>query len=348
MLNELYELPEGLLDQESRDLEAFLGGPTLIHLPGHREPPLFLSVLLHGNETGGWDALRALLRQRRQRLGQLKLPRALSFFIGNVAAAAQGLRHLPRQPDYNRVWPGSDLATTPEHDLMLRVVAILRDRGLFASIDLHNTTGINPHYGCVTDLDQPSLHLAALFSRTLVYVRHTRGVQTLAMRDLCPAVTLECGKVGDKRGIAHAQDYIDACLHLAELPGHPVAPQDIDLYHTVAKVQIRADRDFAYPPGQADLILSPDLESFNFCQLPPGTRFGRITQGQAMPLVVSDARGGDMTARYFHIQDDELRLSRTAMPSLITHDETIIRQDCLCYLMEPYSHPVRHRQRSPL
>ena len=62
MLTERYELPEGLLDQDSRGLEAYLGGPTLIHLPGKRQPALFISVLLHGNETSGWDALRALLR----------------------------------------------------------------------------------------------------------------------------------------------------------------------------------------------------------------------------------------------------------------------------------------------
>jgi hypothetical protein len=34
------------------------------------------------------------------------LPRSLSLFVGNTAAAEQGVRHLPEQPDYNRVWPG--------------------------------------------------------------------------------------------------------------------------------------------------------------------------------------------------------------------------------------------------
>ena len=341
MLRELHEVPAGLLDQDSRGLAALLGGPTLIHLPGRRQPALFVSVLLHGNETSGWDALRALLRQRLARWGELRLPRALSLFIGNVAAAAQGLRHLPHQPDYNRVWPGSDLAPTPEHDLMRRVLDRLGERGLFASIDLHNTTGTNPHYGCVTQLDARSLHLAALFSRTLVYIRHTQGVSATALGALCPAVTLECGKVGEQHGVSHAQEYIDACLHLSDLPRHPVAPQDIDLYHTVAQVQIRAGHPFTHAPGQADLVLAPDLEGFNFCELAPGTSFGRVmTPGRAFPLLVRDAAGLDVTARYFHIEDGELRLTRAAMPTMLTRDETIIRQDCLCYLMAPYRDPL--------
>ncbi len=53
MLQELHTLPAGLLETTPRDLEAVLGGPTLIHLPGDREPPLFISVLLHGNEPVG-------------------------------------------------------------------------------------------------------------------------------------------------------------------------------------------------------------------------------------------------------------------------------------------------------
>ncbi len=117
MLHQLDQLPADLLQADSRDLHLLLGGPTLIHLPGGREPPLFVSVLLHGNETVGWDAVRGLFQERILRHGELRLPRALSLFIGNVAAAAQGVRHLPDQPDYNRVWPGGELPHTPEHDL---------------------------------------------------------------------------------------------------------------------------------------------------------------------------------------------------------------------------------------
>ncbi len=60
MLQQLDHIPSGLLSW-SYQLEQILGGPTLIHLSGHREPALYISVLMHGNETAGWDALRQLL-----------------------------------------------------------------------------------------------------------------------------------------------------------------------------------------------------------------------------------------------------------------------------------------------
>ena len=230
LLRELERLPEGLLATESTGLEALLGAPTLIHLSGTRGPALFVSVLMHGNETVGWDALRLLLGERIARFGEPRLPRDLSLFIGNVAAAAHGVRRLPGQPDYNRVWPDGEPGHTAEHRLMAAVVQILRQRGVFASIDLHNNTGSNPHYACVNRLDNRFLHLATLFSRTVVYFLRPRGVQSLALAELCPAVTLECGKVGEASGVRHARDLVDAALHLAEIPDHPVAPQDIDLF----------------------------------------------------------------------------------------------------------------------
>jgi hypothetical protein len=343
MLQELHALPDGLLDTDSHGLEALLGAPTLIHLPGERELALFVSVLMHGNEPVGWDGVRALLCEYRERFGSLRLPRRLSLFIGNVAAAAAGLRHLPDQPDYNRVWPGTELPHTPEHDLMAQVVEIMRTRGVFASVDVHNNTGCNPHYGCVNVLDNRYLHLATLFSRTVVYFVRPKGVQSIAMAGLCPAVTLECGKVGERHGTDHAREYLDACLHLSALPEHPVAPRDIDLFHTVAQVKVPEGLRFGFPPGDADILFSPELERFNFRELPAGTALGRITCTNGCRLDVRDEQGRDVAERYFHQQDGELRLKTAVMPSMLTCNEAVIRQDCLCYLMERYNDHVPQR-----
>ena len=53
-LNEIDYLPEGLLGTPVQGLEALLGGPTLVHLPGRRPEPLFVTVLAHGNEGTGY------------------------------------------------------------------------------------------------------------------------------------------------------------------------------------------------------------------------------------------------------------------------------------------------------
>jgi len=337
MLLELHDLPTGILDTDARDLDRLLGAPTLIHLPGEREPALFVSVLMHGNENVGWEGIRTLLRQRRERFGKLRLPRSLSLFIGNVSAAAAGVRHLPGQPDYNRVWPGTELPHSREHDLMRQVVEIMKRRGIFASVDVHNNTGYNPHYGCVNVLDNRYLYLATLFSRTVVYFTRPKGVQSIAMSGLCPAVTLECGKVGEKLGTDHAREYLDACLHIAILPEHPVPPHDIDLFHTVAQVKVPGDVSFGFPPGEADILFSPELERLNFRELPSGTSFGQVARANGFRLDVRDEQGEDVAERYFRLEDGELRLATPVMPSMLTRNEAVIRQDCLCYLMERFN-----------
>ena len=36
------------------------------------------------------------------------------------------------------------------------------------------------------------------------------------------------------------------------------------------------------------------------------------------------------------VENGKVYLNRTLMPAMITLDKTIVRQDCLCYLLEDY------------
>ncbi|ANB01263.1 M14 family metallopeptidase [Ectothiorhodospira sp. BSL-9] len=329
-------LPEGFTQTPPGQIHELLPEPTLIHLQGRREPPLFISVLLHGNEPVGLQAVQALLRD----LPAAGLPRSLYLFVGNVQAAAQGVRRLPGQPDFNRVWPGTEHPECAETALMRQVVDTVTQGPLFASVDVHNNTGLNPHYACVNRLDNRFLQLATLFGRTVVYFIRPRGVQSMALAAHCPAVTLECGKPEDAHGIEHARDYLHACLNLADIPDSPVAHHDLDLFHTVAQVKIPDSVKISFTPGEAELIFDPDLDHMNFRELPSGTVLARVNSKQQLRLVAHDEQGVDVTPRYFETIRDRLVLTRRVMPSMLTLDETIIRQDCLCYLMERMSPPT--------
>ncbi len=340
MLRELDHIPEGLLELNAIQLEAALGGPTLIHLPGRREPGLFVSVLMHGNEPVGWEALRGLLRHYRPGGGEQSLPRSLSIFIGNVSAAAQGVRHLDGQPDYNRVWPGCEEGDrdSVEHRMMQQVVDTMVSKGLFASVDLHNNTGVNPHYACINVIDDRFMHLATMFGRLVVYFIRPCGVQSKAMAQHCPAVTLECGKVGQTHGVEHARDYLQAILHLFEYPTHQVAEQDIDLLHTVATVKVGDDVTFGFGDAGADICFVQDLDHLNFRELPRGTSLGRVNMDSGFGLEVYDEQGNEVSEQYFVLDGGELRLRNPVIPSMLTRDQTVVRQDCLCYLMERYGY----------
>ncbi len=330
MLTEMDHLPAGLLETDVTGLHELLGGPTLVHLPGRRPDPLFVTVLTHGNETTGFRALQALLRDYHDR----ELPRALSVFIANVAAAAEGRRFLDGQPDYNRVWPGTDHTGYPEIVMMEQVVEIMKKRGLFASLDIHNNSGINPHYACINRVDNQFLHLAALFSRTVVYFIRPLGVQSMALSYVCPAVTIECGKPGQEYGVEHVRDYIDACLHINELPEHPVSSHDVDLFHTVATVKVPDDVSFGFGEAAADLRLVEGLDHLNFRELPTETVLGWRSGDSEPRLSVRDDNGMEVFDNYFRFDGESLLTARPFMPSMFTLDETIIRQDCLGYLME--------------
>lgn len=333
MLNVLSAIPDGLLELEAPRLHERLSGPTLIHLPGRREGTLFVSVLLHGNEESGWLAMRAMLRGYAGK----ELPRPLSLFIGNVAAARERERFLPGQLDYNRIWEDEPaLAGRAEVELPRRVLQEMEARTLFAAIDIHNTTGINPRYASVRRLDARTLQLAVLFGRTVVYFRRPKGVQVGAFSRLCPAVTVECGQSGEPSGVAHAREFVEACLQLSHLPEHPVAPHDIDLFHTVAIARVPQGLRFGFGGEGLDLRLAPDLDHLNFRELPVGTTFGWVRPGSGGSLEVHDELGGEVGERFFTLADGELRTRVPVIPALLTCRVEAIRQDCLCYLMERY------------
>lgn len=185
-LKQFDNLPPGLLDIPVEALHTLVPEPALFHLPGKRPETLFVSVLLHGNESTGFLAVQQLLQKYREQ----SLPRGLTLFFGNTQAARHNLRRLDGQPDFNRIWPGTGLPASAETAWAAQICQVMRRRGVFASVDVHNNTGRNPHYACINKLEPEFLHLGALFGRLLVYFTQPKGIQSGAFAEFCPAVTL--------------------------------------------------------------------------------------------------------------------------------------------------------------
>jgi succinylglutamate desuccinylase len=322
-------IPQELLDAKTDELHRIIPNPTLIHLSGKKTQPIFISVLQHGNEPTGFLALQALLKKYQSH----DLPRSISIFFGNTQAASQNQRRLNNQPDFNRIWPGTELPLTIETGIASEIVTIMQQKCPFASIDIHNNTGLNPHYACINKLENRFLQLASFFSRLIVYFTRPKGVQSAAFAEFCPAVTLECGKPGQKYGVKHAFDFLDTILHLEELSDNAVNPRNIDLFHTVARVKVKDDIDFSFQ-NQASLMLNTDLEWMNFTEIPASTPLGRVNHQTPLPLTAINEQGQDVSNDFFSINNLELQIRRQTMPSMLTLDEQVIRQDCLCYLME--------------
>jgi succinylglutamate desuccinylase len=335
-VTEWKSLPAGFLECDASEIIRFSEQPILLHLTGRKTQPLVLSILLHGNEDTGWRALQMVLRKYRQ----TELPRSLTVFIGNITAAHERVRRLNTQPDYNRIWPGTLLAGLPEAELAASVVQRMQALKPFAFIDIHNNTGKNPFYACVTEVNAQNLYLARLFSRTVVYFRTPVGTAAGAMNALCPSITVECGKAGSTAGDEQAAQLIEAALHLDHFPVSDHTSDDVEVYHTVATVKIAPEASFRFSSGTGDIVFQQNFEDWNFCELPAGTVLAEQT-GNSPLLQISDESGADAHAEFIDLTEGKLRLRRSVMPAMITMNQQVIRQDCLCYLMERYEQTTR-------
>lgn len=327
-LRTLERWPAGLEHVAAPELQQRLGGPTLIDVGGDAEPPLFVSVLLHGNETSGWDGLRRLIGHAIA--ADRPLRRRLVVLIGNVAAAADGMRTLPGQQDFNRIWHGAE---GPEGELAAAIKQALSHRHLFAAVDLHNNTGQNPHYAVLTDLSRDNLGLAYLFDDKAVHVRQPDTVFTRWFAGRAPAVTLELGPVGDARCADRAYDYLARLLELNSIPDPDMAR--LSVYRAQARVYVPDGVAFSFAGDGLDtpLVLTGGLEAVNFHRLPAGTEFAATALPADRALQIRDVADAAVTDLYLRAHDGRLLLRQPVVPAMYTTDPMVVRQDCLCYFM---------------
>lgn len=331
MIHYCSEVSDQLLACTAAELHRYLAGPTVFHIAGERNPPLFLSTLQHGNEDSGWEALRELLQSWRGR----PLPRSLVLFVANVEAARFGLRRLDHQPDFNRCWPGAAAGATTIHRALAELTAQMRAAGVFISVDIHNNSGRNPHYAAITRLRPQWLYLARLFERQAVYYQHPTGTQADAFSAFCTAITVECGKAGNAEAVPHCRDFLERLLRLEQLPTQFDSGKDLRLYQTVARATVAPGLEFGFGKGAQDIDFVGDIETLNFQQLATGTVLAQLHGARAAAVHAVDSEGEDVTGRYLAVDPaGRLVVQRPFTPAMLSTDPRIVRQDCLCYIME--------------
>ncbi len=324
----LQTLPPGLLDLDATELASALGGPALIHVTGQQEPPVLVSVLLHGNETSGWDGVRQLLQRH-------PIPaRSVILLIGNVAAAAQGVRKLPHQQDFNRIWQD---AGGEEGQLRTSVMAALDGVDLHAVVDLHNNTGWNPVYGLVSQLDADSLGIATLFSHRVVHIIEPVTTLARAFDHRCPAVTMELGPVGVPAHVERVTTDLETLLTLPHRPAPNL--KSLTLYRSLGRVEIADCVPFSFLDEQpkTPLVLTGS-EEMNFRTLAEGSLFAVCEQNNV--LRVTGPGQHDITSDCFVRMGNRIVTRKPLVVAMYTMSKPAISQDCLCYFMEEMTLPI--------
>ncbi|MBL4773366.1 MAG: succinylglutamate desuccinylase/aspartoacylase family protein [Alcanivoracaceae bacterium] len=339
MIKQFNHLPEGLLNLPAQRLYTKIDNHTLIHLKGKIKRPVFISILQHGDEYTGWDALKDYLNNH-----QHILPRSLSILFGNVQAARYNVRQLDDQPDFNRSWPSQLKLDCPIATTMQEITDIMKQHKPFASVDIHNNSGRNPHYSGINSLDPLFLNLASLFSDTMIYFTTPFGIQSGAFAKFCPSVTVECGLSGASDGTEQTHTFLELLLSQSNLTHVPGILEHQKVYKIVATVKIKEHIDYSFENQNHQFSLVNDLDFLNFHQVDVGQEFGHLNQELArqntMPFVVTDEHNNDITTQYFINVDDKVVTNKSFVPSMITQNIQAIRHDCLCYIMQPINAPI--------
>lgn len=320
--------PPGLQALPASELLGFLGGPALIEVPGEGPETVFVSLLLHGNEASGWEAVRRWLR------GLDGAPRRSHvLLVANPMAAARGVRRLPEQPDFNRIWGGAPPADPLLAELRAAAEEI-RARPLRLAIDLHNNNGPNPcHAMCMRGPGFVDARgWAGAFADRTVGVEMELGTIMEFFGRRRAAVTLECGLPGSEEGIALALEF----LELVDGAAGPPPPAGA-YYGMAGRLRLKPGASACFGNGAADVSFPANLaQLFNFRELAAGEAFARVNGGPAEPIELCDAKGAPRPNDLFARRGDELVVARGFMPAMLVADAGIVRQDCLGYVLEPW------------
>lgn len=316
-----HELSPDVLECTAAQLASVLDGPALFDLGKPGRDPLFVSVLLHGNETSGWEAVRRLF----SRHPELTESSSVLVFVGNVLSAKKGVRKLEGQPDYNRVWNGG---ATPEHRLAEDVIAYASSKRPWCAIDVHNNSGPNPHYSVITDLSPATRSLAGSFSSLAILAKQPPGTLTQAFSGFCTSIAIEAGMPTDPDSSERASALIRRLLSEGKLVER--SSESLDIFDNFIRVTVEPgvdNRDRSFPE------LNPELDEYNFKCLPAGSLVCSL-KDHSPGIRANDVKLQDVTDQYFVIENSEVRLRRDVIMSMYTRDPLIAVQDCICYFLK--------------
>lgn len=315
--------PDSLLKCSCSQIHQFAEDLSLFHIKGSKPEALFISTLLHGNETSGFLALQKFLQHNKLQ----PLERDVIILLGNVSAARTGHRLLEGQSDYNRIWTGLG---GKEAERAKQILDYIQNNKLFCMIDIHNSSGRNPPYVAINSKDRNTIEYARFISNITVYFKEPHTALSAVLSNICPAITFEAGLPGDVTIIDNLVNFLNQLIHLESFPK---VDHNFYLLHSYARMIVPRDASFDFSEHDltSDFNFNTDLDCMNFKEIIAGTCIGKSNSKKR--LIVLNERDENVADQYFTYENGQILTLQNFIPSLISLDKEIVRQDVLGYIM---------------
>lgn len=327
------QIPDGFLQLTSpRDVCRLFPSSTLFDLPGAMgKGAIFLGALIHGNETTSFYVIQEFLRTWRPMQG----PRVMIFW-GNIQAASHGLRQMPSGVDFNRIWDGPRV---PEFAWANELLERIQTVSPYVGLDIHNTSGSNPLFSCLSEINPKLLCLAQAFAPKIFYSGKIKNVLSYQVNKICPALTLECAQSGDEVGKQRALALVHRLYHEGPqfFSSNVLVSESIpfEIYECIGQLKLGAKWRpiFSGPTlDESSVILNHELESYNFQSLPAGNWIARGGGPGAIEVVANE--GKPMTEQFIEYQNGYWRLKQNIIPAMMSNHLAIIESDCWGHLLK--------------
>lgn len=326
---DLYKnMPDDWLGLDDRSILMKLKRPTIFHCQGHDSSQcVIVSGMLHGNEPSGFSAIIEELKRHARGVSRYRID--VIFLIGNVEAARAGslfeTRHLPSQPDMNRLWKsGTDI--TDEWEVFIKT------RNPIAHLDLHNTTGQTQPFAIWTKEDQPTRRLANVLAGTHMYLPESMSSFIGFNAQFCPSICIECGKRMLGQSDEHARMTMQRFFLATQVVrGNPERYFFQKVFHNARPISIQDGVPFflGAAPVPGSCIIRKDLDRFNFMEMKAGETLGWSPKNY---LVIK--KGQLPTDEFIDCVNGALIAKKPMTICLATPDEAVAKSDHLFYIIE--------------
>jgi succinylglutamate desuccinylase len=194
---------------------------------GEGRPTLTVVTCLHGDETGGRDAARAVLDDHPG-------DPAVQLIVANEKAIEAAERSI--ETDLNRAFPGDRGAGTHEG----RLAAELLETVDAPVIDLHTTPSTDDAFCVVAGIDETT----ARFCRATGLERIVDiGYESGGLIQHVPGISIECGRRGSQEAIENGRQILQNVI-AAITSGNGPPVTDPEVYHITGEIERKSAMRF--------------------------------------------------------------------------------------------------------